>query len=214
MKKAPIRRTPTADPAAIFAGALSIWTACNEAEDKNPDINLSDIFNGVDELMRVSMATSTLFENWACKHIDFDKLSDWWPYKLQMEMGDACLELWEMESLPNFDEERAMTLAMKLALPLKREALKLLPLYLEATNPTPNAKFCRIYIQLMREAKNGDGYSPIGKDDDPSDLDFSAPFYGIYGVDSAGFSEHIADRATSRDAVETVKGLIPAISFK
>ncbi len=202
-----------ADPAAIFAGALSIWNTCHEREARNPALDLSDTFSGIDGLMRVSMAIATIFEEWSCRHVDFDRLEEWWPYKLESEMGEACLSLMELDALPAFDEKNALDLAVKLKLPLKAPAKGVAPLYIRASNPLQGARFRTIYIQSVREALDGSGVSPLAAGDSPADVGFGPPFYGIYGIDPEGYSEHIADRRTLDAAFEMVKGLIPGLQF-
>ena len=46
------------------------------------DCNTSDVFEGHDNFMRHCMKVAAEFETWACKNIDFDELSDVWPYLL------------------------------------------------------------------------------------------------------------------------------------
>ena len=67
-------KAPQADPAAVFASAHSLWQACHEAAENDPSLNLSDVFNGMDEMMREVMRIGDLFENWACMHVVFEQL--------------------------------------------------------------------------------------------------------------------------------------------
>jgi hypothetical protein len=207
-------RIPKPDPAAIFGGALSVWTACHEMEKRETTVDLSDRFNGLDELMRVAMGIATRFEIWSCNNVEFDRLSDWWPYKLEMELGKTCLELLGLEALPKFGADDALPVALRLQLPLKPETKRKIPLHVHAANPIPEATFSRLYIRTMREACDGSGIYPFTEGDDPCDPDFGVPFYGVYGVDSSGMSEHIVDRSTHSDAVAIVEKLIPGIHFK
>jgi hypothetical protein len=202
------------DPAAIFGGALSVWTACHEMEERETTVDLSDTFNGLDELMRVAMAIATRFEMWSCDNVEFDRLSDWWPYKLEMELGKTCLELLGLEALPKFSDDDALPVARRLQLPLRPGTKRWLPLHVHAANPTPASIFTGFYIRTMREANDGSGIYPFTEDDDPSDPDFGIPFYGIYGVASSGMSEHIADRKTRSQAIAMVEKLIPGVHFE
>lgn len=204
---------PRADPAAVFAGALSIWEACSKREVQDPRADLSEIFNGIDELMRVAMKAATLFEDWACQHVEFDRLLDCWPYKLQLEMGEACLSFLSLDQLPGFNDEHALRLAIKLQLPLAPSARKLIPLRIHATNPIPQARFQTVYIQTVREAKDGSGIYPFTEEDDLADPCFGSLFYGVYGRDAEGTSEHIADRRTPEAAIQVATGLIPGLLF-
>jgi hypothetical protein len=207
-------RIPKPDPAAIFGAALSIWTACHEMEGKEATLDLSDTFNGLDELMRVAMAIATRFETWSCHNVEFDRLSGWWPYKLEMELGKTCLELLGLEALPKFGDDDALQVALRLQLPLKPGAKRWIPLHVHAANPIPGATFTGLYIRTMREAKDGSGVYPFTEKDEPFDPNFGVPFYGIYGIDSSGMSEHITDRSTRSDAIAIVEKLLPGIHFK
>ncbi len=78
------------DPAAILGCALSL----HEAAEAHPHckLNLSECYNGCDEFMREVMRVATLFENWACVHVDFDHLNDVWPYMLEDKFGQAVIK--------------------------------------------------------------------------------------------------------------------------
>ena len=70
------------DPAAVFAVAHSLWAACESHAEREPRINLSECYNGMDQLMREVMRIAECFEACACEHIAFDALNDVWPYLL------------------------------------------------------------------------------------------------------------------------------------
>jgi hypothetical protein len=65
----------------------------------------------------------------------------------------------------------------------------------------------------MREAADGSGIYPFTSGDDIADPAFGEIFYGIYGWDSHGIAEHIADRSSFEDAAETIEHLIPGLHF-
>lgn len=207
--KRPNPGIPEPDPAAIFAAALSLWTTCNELEKKDPATNLSDVFDSIDALMRVAMRLATKFETWACTTVDFDRLSGWWPYILQDQLGPACLDVFKLEGLPDFDDEDALKLALRLNLPLK----PLAPVWIHAANPLAGAFFRRISIRSMREATDGSGIEPFTRQDDAFDPKYRTPFYGIYGVDQFGNSEHLADKDTLDEALAAIQHLIPGLVF-
>ena len=75
--------TPEPDSAAVFGAALSIWQACRETAARDPHLNLSDCYNGMDEFMREVMRVGKCFEDWACRHVAFEELADVWPYFLE-----------------------------------------------------------------------------------------------------------------------------------
>ena len=93
---------PLADPAAVFAGAISLWQACIKAAQKNPEMDLSEAYNGYDELMREMMRIGTLFEEWACDCVRFDGLTEVWPYFLELNFGERGLEVKGAEQLATF----------------------------------------------------------------------------------------------------------------
>src|SRR5688572_21668190 len=59
------------DPAAVFAAATSIWDVCHKRAGDDPALNLSDAYNGMDQLMREVMRIGETFEKWACLHVEF-----------------------------------------------------------------------------------------------------------------------------------------------
>lgn len=110
-----------ADPAAVFACAVSLWEACDKAAGDDPELNLSDAYSGMDQLMREVMRIGEMFENWACDHVVFELLSDVWPYFLKDRFGDACLDLLEPDSLAGFDEDYCLRIAYQLRLPMRAD---------------------------------------------------------------------------------------------
>ena len=96
-------KTEQPDPAAIFAGALSLWNAVRAAHDQM-EMTLSDAYNGADECMRQVMRVATLFEEWACRHVAFDELDEMWAYLLDSRLGEACIDSMTVSSLTEFDE--------------------------------------------------------------------------------------------------------------
>ena len=82
------------DPAAVLGCALSLREACLKNAETNPQLNLSDCYNGMDQFMREMMRVANLFEAWACAHVVFDELNDVWPYlmrtNLVMHVWSSC----------------------------------------------------------------------------------------------------------------------------
>ena len=74
--------TCSADTAAVFAAAHSLWEAIQKRARAAPEINLSDCYSGMDQLMREVMRIANQFEEWACQHVEFNELTDVWPYLL------------------------------------------------------------------------------------------------------------------------------------
>ena len=105
-----------ADPAAIFAIAISLWRECHKRAASDPKINLSDAYNGIDELMREVMRVATFFESWACEHVDFNQLTDVWPYFLEDQVGKECLSILLATNLADFDEHDCCRVATRLRL--------------------------------------------------------------------------------------------------
>ena len=111
--------TESADPAAIFAIATSLWQECHKHAKIDPNINLSDAYSGVDGLMREVMRIATLFESWACVHVNFNELTDVWPYMLEDRFGKECLSILLAESLSDFDEHDCRRVAARLRLTVR-----------------------------------------------------------------------------------------------
>src|SRR5215469_8894159 len=113
-------QTPSAsyqvDPAAVFGAALSLWNACHKYAEKNK-CNLSDAFNGIDQLMRVAMDVANGFERWSCQHVNFNELTDVWPYLLEDTFGETCLDITSLKALESFDDSDCLRVAMRLHLP-------------------------------------------------------------------------------------------------
>jgi hypothetical protein len=109
------------DPAAVFACASSLWEACNKRPGDDPELNLSDAYSGMDQLMREVMRIGEMFENWACDHVVFELLSDVWPYFLEDRFGDACLGLRDPDWLAGFDEDDCLRIAYQLRLPMRAD---------------------------------------------------------------------------------------------
>ena len=101
------------DPAAIFAIAQSLWEACQTQAARDPIINLSEAYHGMDQFMRELMRVASLFESWACQHIDFPELDEPWPYLLQDRFGEACLQIKTVAELAAFAEPDCLRAALR-----------------------------------------------------------------------------------------------------
>ena len=111
-----------ADPAGVFACANSLWRACQKAAIDNPGLDLSEAYNGYDQLMREVMRVGEVFEQWACVNVEFDRFAEVWPYLLEMRFGDVCVSLFGADGLANFSEADCLVVAWTLELPLEIEA--------------------------------------------------------------------------------------------
>ena len=204
---------PQADPAAIFAAALSLWQACHEAAEKDPSLNLSDAFNGMDQMMREVMRIAEVFERWACQHIKFEELEDVWPYRLEDRFGDACLKLVMPPGLVEFDQEDCLRVALEMRLPIRLHDGLRIPINIIVSNPIADSTFRQFRIQTVRDHREGGEVHPFRSGDEPFDDEFTAPYFALYGVDTDGMSEHIADRQTYWDVAALVRKILPGVHF-
>ncbi len=201
------------DPAAVFACALSLHTACMERANSDPGLNLSEAYQGMDSFMRELMRVGEMFETWACRHVAFENLTNVWPYLLEERFGDACLETMDADSLGSFDSDDCLRVAFKLRLPMWVDGSLPLPVCVEAPNPLSGAEFQHVRIQTVRQELDEEGgMAPFTEDDDPFDENYGAPVFGIYGVKDA-LLEHIADRNTYREARSLLADLLPGFDF-
>ena len=201
------------DPAGIFAAALSLWEAFKKCESGEAAINLSECYNGMDQLMREVMRVADLFESWACSHVAFEELDDVWPYLMEDKFGTACMAVMTPGSLAEYGENECLSVALRLRLPVKLSDKLPIPIDVIACNPVPGTAFHAFRIQTVRRAIEDDYAVPFTLDDEPFDEEFEAPFFGLYGVDQDGILEHIADRATYAEALNLVRNLVPGIEF-
>jgi hypothetical protein len=112
--------TDSSDPAAVFAIAASLWHECHKHAATNRSLNLSDAYSGMDGLMREVMRIATLFESWACLHVDFSQLDEPWPYYLQDHFGKECISILLADNLSDFDEHDCRRVASRLRLILRQ----------------------------------------------------------------------------------------------
>ena len=201
------------DPSAVFACALSLWHACKKRAEDDPRIILSEIFNGMDQLMREVMRIGILFETWACKYIAFAELDDVWSYLLEDHFGEACLAKVLPTGLAQFDAMDCLRVALHLCLPVRIGGDLPIPVDTTAANPQAGAGFKAFRIQTIRELNDDGEIVPFTADDEPFDGEFGPPYYGLYGVDQTGDLEHIADRADYLEAVALAEKLAPGIGF-
>lgn len=202
-----------ADAAAIFGVALSLWEACGKAAANNPSLNLSDIFNGRDQLMREVMRIANFFERWACQHVMFEQLEDVWSYRMQDDFGEACMKMIRPMDLMRFDDIDCLRVALELKLPLKLSEGLRVPVDVHVTNPIPSSSFQQFRIQTVRDhLEDGDAH-PFCVGDEPFDGEFGAPYFALFGVDIHGILEHIADRRTYAEVTALVRKLIPDVHF-
>ncbi len=213
MNTEPISSSADIDPAAVFAGALSIWNACWQAVDHEPDLNLSEAYHGGDEFMRQLMRVASLFESWCGDRIDFECLDDVWPYLLEDRLGDACLEVMGPECFTSFDETDCLRLALHLRLPVKVVEGLAVPVNLDAENTNPESPFRYLQIRTVRQYEPEDDIRQYDVGGDPADSDYGPIIFGLYGLDSDGVAEHIADRGTYAGARTLALKLAPGISF-
>lgn len=212
MNKKALTKSYEPDPAGVFGAATSIWTACHQYADKT-NCDLSEIFNGIDQLMRTAMSAADRFERWSCQHIDFEAVTDVWPYLLEEKFGKACLEIIPIENLESFNDRDCVCVAIRLRLPMSLDDGLPVPVDVTAPNPAKNSQFRAFRIQTVRTSNEDGDVSAFTWDDDPFDDDFSELYFGLYGVYEDETVEHIADRKTYSDAVSLAKKLAPGIDF-
>lgn len=201
------------DPAAVFACALSLWRACHEHSANEKDFNLSDCFNGIDQLMREVMAIGERFEEWACRHINFDELNDVWPYLLGEKFGKACLAHAFPHTLPQFNESDCLWVALHMRLPIMHDDTLAIPIDLTASNPIGGTGFREFRIQTVRDSVEDGDVVPFAADDDPFDEDFGTRYFALYGVGEDGKLEHIVDRKTYGEVLKLAQKLAPGVAF-
>ena len=201
------------DTAAVFAAALSLWQACHEQVKTEQSLNLSEQYNGIDQLMREIMRVANQFEAWACRHIDFKTLNDVWPYLLQDKFGETCLAVIDPSALAEFDDADCLRTALQLRLPIMLDDKLPVPIEVTALNPIPGSTFCAFRIQTVRNCCDEESPSPYSAEDEPYDEEFGHPFFTLYGVAGDGQLEHIADRATYREAVGLATKLVAGVEF-
>lgn len=201
------------DSAAVFAAALSLWKACHEAEESDPSLNLSDSFNGIDQMMREVMRIAELFERWACLHVVFEGLEAVWPYRLNDDFGDACLMLIQPAALVGFDDRDCLRVALELRLPIRLHDGIRVPIDVHIKNPIPDSEFRQFRIQTVRDHREDGDVHPFWIGEEPFDDEFTAPYFALYGVDINGLSEHIADRRTYAEITTLAHKILPDIRF-
>lgn len=208
-----IFKNDSLDPAAVFACAISLRDACEQAAQRH-HLCLSDAFQGMDQFYREVMRVAALFEEWACTHVAFDDMCDVWPYLMEDKFGAACLQRIEVESLNSFEVEDCPAVAMKLLLPLHYHVQPRLPLDITAPNPVPASAYTHWRIQTVRNLLgDADSYEPMNYGDDPFDPEYEPAFMALHGVNAEGLAEHIKDFSTYPDAVTFVNKIAPGVDF-
>lgn len=205
--------TCSADTAAVFAAAHSLWEAIQKRARAAPEINLSDCYSGMDQLMREVMRIANQFEEWACQHVEFNELTDVWPYLLEDRFGDACLETFEPGGLASFDERDCLRVTIRLFLPIAPDDALPLPVDFRVVSPVAGSPFRELRIQTVRDSLEDGDVVAFTSADDAFDQELEPRYFGIYGIGADGLSEHIADRATYSEALEWVRKLAPGIEF-
>jgi hypothetical protein len=201
------------DPAAIFACAVSLRDSCVNAEEADSELNLGESYNGMDQFMREMMRIGTLFESWACDHVEFEDLNDVWPYLLEGEFGEACLKTSCPGNLAGFDESDCLRVSLLLGLPIRADGSLPIPVDVRGLNPIIESGFQEFRIQTLRHVLAGDEVVPFTQNDEPFDDDSGPPYFGLYGIDRDGTLEHIADRGTYLEARVLAQKLVPGLSL-
>jgi hypothetical protein len=204
--------TPVPDPAAVFACASSLWRACHKRAEEER-LNLSEAYNGIDELMREVMRVANQFEAWACGHVDFNQLDDVWPYLLEDKFGDACMDAVFAAHVKSFDDEDCLRVALRLQFPVIFDGTLPIPVDVVALNPASESAFKKFRIQTVRNSLEENDCSPYTPADEPFDPEFGLPYFALYGITEDGLLEHIADRSSYADAVNLARKLAPGIQF-
>lgn len=202
-----------ADPAAVFAAALSLWKAVHEHKARNPGFNLSEAYNGGDEFMRVVMRIGRQFEEWACDHVVFGETEEVWPYDLEDRFGAACLSTMGADALASFDDADCLRVAWRLGLPLRADGKLPVPVCVSAQNPLVGSEFRAFRIQTFRRPIDDESVEAFTTSDEVGDNEFGPPGFGLYGVEASGLLEHIADRATYPEAAALARKLVPGLEL-
>jgi hypothetical protein len=197
--------SPPPDSAAVFASALSLWQAGK--------VYAFGDYKGADQFRREVMRVAHHFAAWTRLHIKIDALQDEWSELLEKSFGDACLAVVPQSSLTEFDDRHCLRVAMRLRLPIRLDDNLRLPVDATALNPILGSVFPAFRIQTVRDSVEGNFSAPFTPDDDPFDEEFSAPYFGLYGVSNDGLLEHIADRESYAEAVSLASKLAPDIEF-
>jgi hypothetical protein len=214
MTSEPLSGPSEADPAAVFATALSLWKAVHEHRSRNPDFNISEAYNGGDEFMRVVMRIGQKFEEWACVHVVFEATEEVWPYDLEDRFGAACLAMMGAEALASFEEADCLRVAWRLGLPLRADGKLPVPVCVSAQNPVVGSGFRAFRIHTFRRPiDDDDSAEAFTTSDEVCDDEFGPPGFGLYGVEASGLLEHIADRATCLEAVALARKLAPGLEL-
>jgi len=201
------------DPAAVFACALSLHTACMKAAERISSINLSEAYEGGDQFMREMMRVAELFEAWACEHVAFDALNYHWPYLLEERFGNACLTFMAPSSFAEFDRDDCFRVAFRLRLPIWADLGVPVPVRIDRMIPNASSTFRAIRIRTVRDDIELKEVESFVGEDDPFDKRFGKPYFGIYGLDDDGTFEHITDRDSYQSAKDFVWKLFPGIEF-
>ncbi|MFO1439643.1 MAG: hypothetical protein U1F81_15080 [Verrucomicrobiaceae bacterium] len=202
----------TVDPAAVFACAVSLRDACEEVAGQQ-SLNLSEVFNGIDEFWRVMMRVGNRFEAWACENVAFDSLTEVWPYLLMERFGAACLDWMPLEDLEAFDDPDGVSVAMKMNVPLVYREGFGLPLDLMVPNPVAGSAFVHWRIQTVRWDAVVESMVPVRYGDDPHDADAEAVVVALYGIEADGRLEHVRDSETYAEARALAMKLAPGVAF-
>ncbi len=213
MTEKAVSKVEDLDPAAVFACALSLREACLKSAEANPQLNLSDCYNGMDEFMREMMRVANLFEAWACAHVAFEETSEVWPYLMEAKFGDACLDSMLPSALAEFDADDCLRVALRLRLPIQADDKLRVPVDVRAPNPIGGSEFREFRIQTVRDDLDESGVVPFSTDDDPFDEEFGSPYFALYGVGDNGLLEHIADRDTYSAALNLAQKLAPGVAL-
>jgi len=200
------------DTAAQFASAISLWQTWKQ-EVLAKKLDLSECYNGMDQLRREVVRVANQFEMWASLHVDFDMLDEGWPHLLEDRFGEACLDVLPPNALARFDNSDCLRVAVRLGLPINFIDELVSPIDVRASNPIAGSPFREYRIQTVRDSICGESTAPFTLDDDPFDADFSEPYVGLYGVSDGGLLEHIADRPNYREVVKLARKIAPGVKF-
>jgi hypothetical protein len=200
------------DSAAVFSIALSLWEIC-EKQSRETGFNISECYNGVDQFMREVMRIANQFEDWACRYVNFNEFAEVWAYYLGDNFGKTCLSVLSLSCLMEFNENDCLRVALQLKLPVNSGGNLPVPIDLTACNPVPAAAFCKFRIQTVRDSLQDNEPTPFVAGDEPFDENFSNFYFSLYGIESSGRLEHIADRRTYEQVLDLAQKIAPSIAF-
>lgn len=202
-----------ADSAGVFAVAHSLWEECFEKADHSERAALSHSYSGLDQMMREVMRVGALFEEWSCRHVEFNELDEVWPYYIADSFGRAWLEIGDAYRLEAFNEDDCLRVAWSLNLPLRLDGGLQLPIDVVVANPNQLSPFRQFRIQTVRYHVLAEEIIPFVDVSEVFDDGGGTVICGLYGVFESGQLENIADRESYESAADLLRKIAPGVDL-